>query len=440
MLPLQDKDRSVVQVLLKSGCCSRCVLRFCFVGLQVPYRQPSKVLAEQLFDFAFPNDVNKCVPYIQEEKDPPYKKIKLEEPNNLNTGQDKNDTISLTVPEFISSNKDGENICVVCLGVLQDYSEKDFAAHISNEVKSAQFQFDNFVISVSLPAQLSVREHAMWLLVKQEVGNKGLYMGRDDVIQVKEVYKWIIHPFISEELGVPVDSKSCFEISVVFSHPETNGDCHFLALVCSDCFKPAKNKQSVFTRMAVIKALEKIKEEDFRKQYSCPPRLPVSKCLVEDIQCLHAPVYVAGRYNKYSRTLPQTPWVIDGERKMESSVEELISEHLLATFKADGFNFSSSGREDVDVRTLGNGRPFAVELQNPHRSSFTKEDIKRLQQTINNSSDKIRVRDLQIVTREAVSRMKEGEEEKTKSYSALIWTAKSIDKSDIEFINDIKVR
>ncbi|KAG2467469.1 PUS10 synthase, partial [Polypterus senegalus] len=192
--------------------------------------------------------------------------------------------------------------------------------------------------------------------------------------------------------------------------------------------------------MAVIKALEKIKEEDFRKQYSCPPRLPVSKCLVEDIQCLHAPVYVAGRYNKYSRTLPQTPWVIDGERKMESSVEELISEHLLATFKADGFNFSSSGREDVDVRTLGNGRPFAVELQNPHRSSFTKEDIKRLQQTINNSSDKIRVRDLQIVTREAVSRMKEGEEEKTKSYSALIWTAKSIDKSDIEFINDIKVR
>uniref|UniRef100_A0A8C4TGZ2 Uncharacterized protein n=1 Tax=Erpetoichthys calabaricus TaxID=27687 RepID=A0A8C4TGZ2_ERPCA len=43
MLPLQDKDRSVVRVLLKSGCCSRCVLRFCCVGLQVPYRQPSKV-------------------------------------------------------------------------------------------------------------------------------------------------------------------------------------------------------------------------------------------------------------------------------------------------------------------------------------------------------------------------------------------------------------
>lgn len=45
--------------------------------------------------------------------------------------------------------------------------------------------------------------------------------------------------------------------------------------------------------------------------------------------------YFLGRYNKYSRTLPQTPWVIDGERKMESSVEELITEQLMAVFKAD---------------------------------------------------------------------------------------------------------
>jgi tRNA pseudouridine synthase 10 len=44
---------------------------------------------------------------------------------------------------------------------------------------------------------------------------------------------------------------------------------------------------------------------------------------------------LAGRYNKYSRNLPQTPWIIDGERKMESSVEELISDHLLAVFRAE---------------------------------------------------------------------------------------------------------
>uniref|UniRef100_A0A3P8X3N2 tRNA pseudouridine(55) synthase n=1 Tax=Cynoglossus semilaevis TaxID=244447 RepID=A0A3P8X3N2_CYNSE len=59
-------------------------------------------------------------------------------------------------------------------------------------------------------------------------------------------------------------------------------------------------------------------------------------------------------------------------------------------------------------------------------------------QSINVSSDKIRVRDLQIVSREAMGRMKEGEEEKTKTYTALIWTRKPIKKEDIAFISDIK--
>lgn len=49
----------------------------------------------------------------------------------------------------------------------------------------------------------------------------------------------------------------------------------------------------------------------------------------------HLNISLAGRYNKYARDLPQTPWIIDGERKLESSVEELISDHLLTVFKAE---------------------------------------------------------------------------------------------------------
>ncbi|XP_048208824.1 tRNA pseudouridine synthase Pus10 isoform X3 [Perognathus longimembris pacificus] len=190
--------------------------------------------------------------------------------------------------------------------------------------------------------------------------------------------------------------------------------------------------------MAVMKALNKITEEDFQKQFPCPPDSPKTVCTVLEIECAHGAVFLAGRYNKYSRNLPQTPWIIGGERKLESSVEELISDHLLTVFKAESFNFSSSGREDVDVRTLGNGRPFAIELVNPHRVHFTSQEIKELQQKINKSSDKIQVRDLQLVTREAIGHMKEGEEEKTKTYSALIWTNRPIQKEDTEFLNEIK--
>uniref|UniRef100_A0A4W3GLD0 tRNA pseudouridine(55) synthase n=1 Tax=Callorhinchus milii TaxID=7868 RepID=A0A4W3GLD0_CALMI len=307
---------------------------------------------------------------------------------------------------------------------------------VCGKVDSADYQYSSLVFSVSLPPQLLVREHATWLLVKQEAGQPGS-LTKDDVLQLKEVYKWLTHPLLSEELGVPVDGKSLFEVSVIFAHPETDGDCHFLASVCRDCFRPTKNKQSVFTRMAVVKALEKIKDDDFRQQFCLWPEAPKTACIAEEIQCSHTPVYVAGRYNKFSRNLPQTPWVIDGERKMESSVEELIAEPLTAMFKSDSFNFSSSGREDVDVRTLGYGRPFAIEVLNPHRWSCTQEEITELQQQINKSTDKIRVRDLQIVTREAVGHMKEGEEEKTKCYSALIWTQRAIERSDINFLQDM---
>ncbi|MBN3304819.1 PUS10 synthase, partial [Amia calva] len=436
MLPLKEKDRPVVQALLKAGCCVRCVLRFCCVELQSTYRQPCKDLESELHSFAHTEECTETNPETEDAQDPPCKRLKLEgEGHSVADGQG---AVIVPGPDPLHAHKDESEVCVVCLGVLQDFCDRDFARKMADIVDSAGYQFSSLVVSVSLPPQLSVREHSTWLLVKKEVGQKGLCLGKDDVIQIKEAYKWIIHPLISTELGVPVDGKSCFEVSVVFTHPETDGDCHFLATVCSDCFKPAKNKQSVFTRMAVTKALEKIKDKDFRNQFPCPPCHPVTKCIAQDISCLHSPIFVAGRYNKYCRTLPQTPWVIDGERKMESSVEELISEHLLANFRAEGFNFSSSGREDVDVRTLGNGRPFAIELLNPHRANFTKEEIKQLQQAINKSSEKIKVRDLQIVTRDAVGHMKEGEEEKTKSYSALIWSQRPIEKEDIDFLNDIK--
>ncbi|XP_057261753.1 tRNA pseudouridine synthase Pus10 isoform X3 [Pezoporus wallicus] len=382
MSSLTEKDRPIVQLLLNAGTCPRCILRFCSVGSQMLYRHPYKDLMKVLKEF-LKNGPEKEDTVCFDVVDPPCKRIRLEHPEEGPEDLNHNGALQ-QIPQVNDENTAVENsdvkVCNVCLGILQEFCEADFVKKVCQKVNSADYQFTSFVFSVSLPPQLSVRERAAWLVLKQEMR----------------------------------------------------------ATACPDCFKPAKNKQSVFTRMAVIKALEKIKEEDFLKHFPCPPSSPKNLCVALEIQCNNGAVFVAGRYNKYSRSLPQTPWIIDGERKLESSVEELISEHLMAEFKADSFNFSSSGREDVDVRTLGNGRPFAIELVNPRRIHFTAEEMKRLQQTINTSSDKIQVRDLQLVTREAIGRMKEGEEEKTKTYSALIWTEKAIQKEDIAFLDDIK--
>uniref|UniRef100_A0A8C5K6D1 tRNA pseudouridine synthase Pus10 n=1 Tax=Jaculus jaculus TaxID=51337 RepID=A0A8C5K6D1_JACJA len=434
MFPLIDENKHVAQLLLNSGTCPRCIFRFCGVDLHAPYKLPSQELL---------SDMQK---YLKTEKDelvlevpnPPSKKIRLQELENGidNLSQNGEDRLCVTDDGSIASRNSNLSVCNVCLGILQEFCEKEFIKKVCQKVEASGFEFTNLVLSVSFPPQLSVREHAAWLLVKQEMGKQSLLLGRNDIVQLKEAYKWITHPLFSEELGVPVDGKSLFEVSVVFAHPETVEDCHFLNKVCPDCFKPAKNKQSVFTRMAVMKALNKIKEEDFLKQFPCLPNSPKTVCTVLEIECAHGAVFVAGRYNKYSRNLPQTPWIIDGERKLESSVEELISDHLLTVFKAESFNFSSSGREDVDVRTLGNElcdyHPFQRQVGLP--ASSDGEDLRK----INESSDKIQVRDLQLVTREAIGHMKEGEEGKTKTYSALIWTNSAILKEDIEFLNNMK--
>lgn len=69
-------------------------------------------------------------------------------------------------------------------------------------------------------------------------------------------------------------------------------------------------------------------------------------------------IYYTGNYRKLARGLSQTPWIVDGERKTEGSVEEYILAGFKKYFNAQVYKFHSAGREDVDVRMLFEGRPF----------------------------------------------------------------------------------
>ncbi len=58
----------------------------------------------------------------------------------------------------------------------------------------------------------------------------------------------------------------------------------------------------------------------------------------------------------YFRYLAQTPFIVDGERIRNSSVQEVICGPLVKLFGARETRFLASGREDVDVRMLGDGK------------------------------------------------------------------------------------
>ncbi|KAG7235722.1 hypothetical protein INR49_002291 [Caranx melampygus] len=367
MLPLKDKDRPVVQKLLAAGCCARCILRFCCVRVQAVYRQPPQETLRELQAFI-------CSTENTEAPDAAAAAAAAAESTEENNSS--HDAVGPEAPEEPPSKrvKVELSVCVVCLGILQEFCGPTQAVKIAETVKAEKYEFDSLVLSVSLPPQLCVREFSCWLHVKKEVREKSQVLDKDDVIQVKEAFKWIMQGLVAKELGgVSVVTKSAFEVGVEFTHSATDSDCHFLASTCPDCFKPTKNKQ--------------------------------------DVQCLHISVFIAGRYNKFCRSLPQTPWVIDGERRMESSVEELIGSPVLSAFRADG---ECEGQRSSTNRQIKSG-----------------SEICRL--SPGNSTDSGGHR-----SKRAMSRMKEGEEEKTKSYSALVWTQKPISREDISFIDDIK--
>jgi tRNA pseudouridine synthase 10 len=93
-------------------------------------------------------------------------------------------------------------------------------------------------------------------------------------------------------------------------------------------------------------------------------------------------VFVEGRYNKLSRDLPQTVFFCpeckghprrrkdcarcEGFGKLtRDSVQELIGWVMGAAFKTRKNKFHGAGREDVNVRMLGLGRPFVIEMVAP---------------------------------------------------------------------------
>ncbi len=92
-----------------------------------------------------------------------------------------------------------------------------------------------------------------------------------------------------------------------------------------------------------------------------------------------SPVFLAGRYLKLDRELPQSRWpcrrcrsagcprCLDTGKTYPESVEEAIGASAMAACGASQTRFHAVGREDVDARMGGTGRPFVLELLGPRR-------------------------------------------------------------------------
>ena len=141
-------------------------------------------------------------------------------------------------------------------------------------------------------------------------------------------------------------------------------------------FTGSEYSESIKTELN--REIGKILEKDLKKEvnFEKPTIMAVIDTAFDVVNLQISSLFIYGRYKKFKRDIPQTRWfckICRGKgckecgytgKLYEKSIEELISKEILEATKGEEESLHGCGREDIDVRMLGNGRPFILEIKN----------------------------------------------------------------------------
>ena len=188
-------------------------------------------------------------------------------------------------------------------------------------------------------------------------------------------------------------------------------------------FTGSKHTEPIKTELN--REIGKILEKNLKKEvdFENPVIMAVVDTSFDVVSLQISSLFIYGRYKKYRRDIPQTRWFCKichgkGCKKCEytgklydTSVEELVAKRFLEITQGDDESFHGCGREDVDVRMLGNGRPFILEIKNPRVRTF---DLSEIERDINKANKhNIEISDLHFSDKEKVIKIKDAKFRKT---------------------------
>lgn len=360
-------------------------------------------------------------------------------------------------------------LCTLCLGILQftycddkemvvKKSTNDMAVAISELVKREGYQIDSFSLEVSIPPIILENEHLIWLYMKSKYGSELWFQGRSlsQCISAKDALKL----YLTKPLETLFDCKSgisAFRIRLTYTHSKAPKMVQSVAVSKQGCKRrntgTGNSAHSIddsvvgdiecssLADVTIERSFDGLQDNGSSQCFKFPLEKVNEACQLV-LLCYRTPIYFGGRYLKYSRNVSQTRWIIDDERMGEASVEEIIGSNILPMCKGDNHKFHAAGREDIDVRMLGSGRPFLVEIQNA-RYIPSKAFLKEIELKINDMENKlVGVKNLKVVGNEGWALIHEGEAEKQKQYAALVWISRPLEDQDLESIcslNDMKI-
>lgn len=158
------------------------------------------------------------------------------------------------------------------------------------------------------------------------------------------------------------------------------------------------------------------------------------------------PIYVFGKYKKYSRKISQTKHYCRkcyGKKCSKchytrffplESIESILEKFFLKAFKAKKTRFHGAGREDIDVRMLGKGRQMVIEIINPKKRNA---NLKILEKKINANTKKISVKLEGYTTKTKIREIKNAKHKKV--YKAIIECQNNVSKQKISGLKNKKL-
>jgi len=178
-----------------------------------------------------------------------------------------------------------------------------------------------------------------------------------------------------------------------------------------------------------------------KANYMKPQIVILLNPFTEKIKLQIGSLYIMGRYRKLIRGIPQSKWICSrchGKgcprcnwtgKMYPESVEELIAAPLLEATLGEASSFHGAGREDVDARMLGSGRPFVIEIKKPRKRRL---DLSEIERVINERAHgKIEVSGLKYVDRRAVLKIKDMESAR-KIYRVMVEFGRDVSDEELE--------
>ncbi|GFS36016.1 pseudouridine synthase family protein [Actinidia rufa] len=330
----------------------------------------------------------------------------------------------------------------------------EFALLIAKVVKQEGHQIDSFSLEVSIPSRVMENEQAVWLYMKRKYDSELWFPEqlRSECISAKDVLKLSITNPLETLLDIKSSPSSSFRIRLTytdsavkmkecnkrrktellppllldsgampnFSLPFYNSGADDMDTTGVCVAAGTDHSNSCTGEEYVGRSCNGLHNHDFPDLSQIQLEKVSEPCRLT-LLCHRNPVYIGGRYLKYSRNVSQTRWIIDDERMGEASVEEIIGSNILPIFHGDNYKFHAAGREDIDVRMLGSGRPFLLEIQNARHVP-----------------SEVKVKNVKVVGSQGWSLMREGEAEKQKQYAALVWISRPLEDDDLKTLSSLE--